>query len=158
FAFNHDAAGRSFRRAAELDPDCAMAWWGVAVAQGPHINRPVVDAEQARTAWEAIGKARSATARASGLEAAPIIALATPCGAHPPEDRTTLDRAYADAMSALSAKHPGDADIGAFAAEARMNLQPWNLYEQDGQPRPGTEAIVEQIEAVLRLDPGHPFA
>ena len=29
-AFNYDEAERSFREAARLDPDCAMAWWGVA--------------------------------------------------------------------------------------------------------------------------------
>src|SRR3954468_6601129 len=42
-AFNHDEAIRSFRQAATLDPACAMAWWGVAYACGPHINNPAVD-------------------------------------------------------------------------------------------------------------------
>ncbi len=32
FAFNHDEAIRSFRKATELDPSCPMAWWGLAVA------------------------------------------------------------------------------------------------------------------------------
>ena len=36
YAFNHDEAVRSFTRATELDPDCAMAWWGVSYAQGPN--------------------------------------------------------------------------------------------------------------------------
>src|SRR5688500_13759196 len=58
FAFNHDEAARAFRKATELDPECAMAWWGLALAQGPHINRPVVDPEPARVAWEAIGRAK----------------------------------------------------------------------------------------------------
>src|SRR5262249_27493900 len=35
YAFNHDEAVRSFRKAAELDPKLAMAWWGVAYALGP---------------------------------------------------------------------------------------------------------------------------
>lgn len=158
FAFNHDEAGRSFRQAAEIDPQCAMAWWGVAIAQGPHINRPVVEADAARTAWEAIGKARSASSRASQSERALIAALAERCVASPPEDRTPLDRAYADAMSALRARYPGDANIGALAAEARMNLRPWDLHDEAGRPRTGTEAIITTLEDVLRLEPGHPFA
>jgi len=34
FGFNHDEAIRSFKRAAELDPGCAMAQWGIALANG----------------------------------------------------------------------------------------------------------------------------
>src|SRR5262249_40463258 len=50
YAFNHDEAARSFRRAAELDPKLAMAWWGVALALGPNYNLPAVDADQAKAA------------------------------------------------------------------------------------------------------------
>ena len=48
YAFNHDEAIRSFRQAATLDPTCAMAWWGIANACGPHINNPTVDEPHAR--------------------------------------------------------------------------------------------------------------
>jgi len=34
YAFNHDEAIRAFREAARLDPTCAMAWWGIALASG----------------------------------------------------------------------------------------------------------------------------
>src|SRR5688500_9324870 len=54
YAFNHDEAIRSFREAGRLDPKCAMAWWGVALANGPHINNPVVKQENAKAAWEAL--------------------------------------------------------------------------------------------------------
>jgi hypothetical protein len=40
--FNHNAAIRAFQQAAELDPKCAMARWGIALACGPHINYPLV--------------------------------------------------------------------------------------------------------------------
>src|SRR5512132_4626220 len=36
--FNHRAAIRAFQQAAEIDPECAMAHWGIALACGPHIN------------------------------------------------------------------------------------------------------------------------
>src|SRR5215468_4947734 len=59
FAFNHDEAIRSFRHAAELDPDCAMAHWGVAIASGPHYNKPDLPADRARQAWAALQLARA---------------------------------------------------------------------------------------------------
>ena len=40
YAFNHDEAARSFQHAAELDPKLAMAYWGVAEAVGPELQRP----------------------------------------------------------------------------------------------------------------------
>ena len=41
YAFNHDEAIRSFRRAAELDPASPMPLWGMALALGPNINLDV---------------------------------------------------------------------------------------------------------------------
>lgn len=38
FSFNRYEALRSFRKAAELDPEAPMAYWGMAIAQGPYIN------------------------------------------------------------------------------------------------------------------------
>ena len=64
YAFNHDEAIRSFRQAATLDPACAMAWWGIAYACGPHINNPVVDEAHAREGSEALAKAREPSAGA----------------------------------------------------------------------------------------------
>ena len=48
--FNHRAAIRAFQEAAELDPDCAMAHWGIALACGPHINSMAVPRPQAELA------------------------------------------------------------------------------------------------------------
>ena len=49
YAFNHAEAIRSFRQAALIDPDCAMAYWGQALALGPNLNAPMTD-EHARQA------------------------------------------------------------------------------------------------------------
>ena len=40
YGFNHGEAVRCFRRALEADPDCAMAYWGIAHALGPNYNKP----------------------------------------------------------------------------------------------------------------------
>jgi hypothetical protein len=38
YGFNHAEASRSFREAARLDPNCAMAYWGMALVLGTNIN------------------------------------------------------------------------------------------------------------------------
>src|SRR5580765_2258998 len=53
FAFNHEAAIQSFERAAQLDPNLAMAYWGIALALGPNINHPM-DAEAHKAAYAAL--------------------------------------------------------------------------------------------------------
>ena len=98
YAFNHDEAIRAFRRAGEIDPKCAMAFWGVAVANGPHINNPVVPEDRAKAAWEALKRAQAAAAGASPVEQALIEALASRYALPQPEDRKPLEQAYADAM------------------------------------------------------------
>jgi tetratricopeptide (TPR) repeat protein len=158
FAFNHDEAARAFRQAAELDPRCAMAWWGLAMAQGPHINRPAVDKDQAKVAWDAIGRAREHAAGASDAERGLIEALAARCVENPPEDRKDLDRAYADAMRRLREAHPEDAEVGAFFAESLMNLRPWDLYDAEGNPREETVEVVATLEKLLAQAPAHPMA
>ncbi len=51
YGFNHDAAERSFLKAAELDPDCAMCWGGAALVLGPHVNSGM-DPNNNAMAWE----------------------------------------------------------------------------------------------------------
>src|ERR1700720_4151251 len=75
FAFNHEEAARSFRRAAELDPQSAMAFWGVALALGPCINLDV-DPPHEKAAYEAIQNALSLGPGATESERAYIQALA----------------------------------------------------------------------------------
>lgn len=158
YAFNHDEAVRSFRQATELDPECAMAWWGIAMASGPHINNPVVPEERGRAAWAAIGKARAQIEKVSGEERALIEAASQRYAADPPEDRKPLDGAFARAMEQVWKKYPNDADIGAIYAESLMDLRPWDLWAVGGEPQPGTEKVLETLETVLAIAPGHPLA
>ena len=158
FAFNHDEAIRSFRRATALDPDCAMAWWGIAVANGPNINNPVVTPEQAKQAWESLGKARANAKQSSEVEQALIEALSKRYTDPQPDDRKSLDEAYAANMRQVWQKYPTDADVGALFAESLMDLRPWDLWTADMQPQPGTPEIVATLEAALTQSPDHPLA
>jgi tetratricopeptide (TPR) repeat protein len=158
YAFNHDEAIRSFQHAAQLDPDCAMAWWGIALANGPHINNPILPPERNQLALEALAKARSLAGKASEVEQSLIEALATRYTAQPQEDRKPLDEAYAAAMRKVFEKYPNDADIGSLFAESMMDLRPWDLWQPDGQAQPGTDEVVATLEKVLEIAPRHPLA
>jgi tetratricopeptide (TPR) repeat protein len=156
--FNHRAAIRAFQQAAELDPECAMAHWGVALACGPHINSMAVPPAAAEFAWKELGLAHKNVGNASLVERAMIGALAKRYSNPQPEDRSGLDRAYADAMREVWKKYPNDPDVGAFFAEAMMNLRPWDQWTPDGKPQPGTDEIIATLDAVLTLNPNHPLA
>ncbi len=158
FGFNHGAAIRSFQEAARLDPTCAMAHWGIALANGPHINLPMVPPPAAAQAWEALQLAQEHAGQATPVEQALIGALAKRYANPQPEDRTPLDQAYANAMREVWKKFPQDADVGAFFAEALMDLRPWDQWTPAGQPQPGTDEILATLDAVLKLNVQHPFA
>lgn len=158
YAFNHDEAIRSFTEAARLDPDCAMAWWGVALCHGPHINNPTMTPERSQAAWDALQKAIALKHKATPSERALIDALSKRYAFPIPEDRIPLDHAYARAMRDVWLAHRRDADIGSLYAEAMMDLRPWDLWTDDGKPQPGTEEIVAVLEEVQRLNPDHPGA
>jgi tetratricopeptide (TPR) repeat protein len=158
YAFNHDESIRSFEQAAALDPSCAMAWWGIAIANGPHINNPVVPEPRAKAAWAALTKAKAASGDASEVERALICALERRYADPQPEDRKPLDEAFAAAMREVWRKHPTDADVGALFAESMMDLRPWDLWTLDYRPQPGTEEVVATLEAALTQNPQHPLA
>ena len=156
--FNHRAAIRAFQQAAELDPECAMAHWGVALACGPHINFTAVPPPAAELAWKELELAQKLAGNASPVEQALIDALAKRYANPQPEDRSGLDRAYADAMREVWKNVPKDPDVGALFAEAMMDLRPWDQWTAEGKPQPGTDEILATLDAVLKLNPNHPLA
>lgn len=161
FAFNHDEAIRSFEEALRFDPQCAMAWWGIAFCHGPHINNPTMDEPRSKAAWAALDKAKANRANASPLEWALIDALAqryVPVIERNIADRAALDKQYADAMRRLHEQYPDDVDVSVWYAESMMDLRPWDLWSDDGQPRPETPAVLSTLESVLERQPNHPGA
>ena len=158
-AFNHDEAERAFLRAAELDPSCVMVHWGVAMANGPHINNPEVDASHAKTAWAALGRARAAAVGGvTKVEKDLVDALGKRYADPQPADRKALDVAYATAMRAVYEAHRDDVDVAVWFVEALMDLRPWDYWTSDGKPQPGTDEIVTVLEAALKKDAQHALA
>jgi tetratricopeptide (TPR) repeat protein len=158
YAFNHDDAARSFRHALELDPKCAMAWWGVALATGPNYNDTDIGGERGKTAYDAIQKARELEPGVAPAERAYIEALAQRFSANPKAAQQKLFESYRDAMVQLFRQFPEDADAGALYAESIMDLHPWQLWFADGKPAPGTEEVVRVLQLVLARFPDHPGA
>ncbi len=157
YAFNHAEAIRSFRAAQRLDARCAMCWWAEALAWGPNINLPM-DAESGRSAYAAIQGALERRQYASEREQALIDALAVRYVAEPPDERSALDRAYADAMQRVAQRYPDDLDVGVLYAESVMDLQPWDYWTEDGQPQPGMEDALARLERALERNSRHPGA
>jgi len=159
YAFNHDEAIRSFQAAAELDPGCAMAQWGIAYANGPHINNPAVPPQREAAAFAAASEAvRLASSLEDGPDRALIEAVAVRYASPQPADRAPLDQAFADAMAEVHRRFPGDGDVGALYAEALLDLHPWDLWTQAGEPKEWTPRIVAVLDDVLERHPQHPLA
>ncbi len=158
YAFNHDEAIRSFTAAAEADKEFAMAYWGIAMANGPHINNPVVDEDHAKAAWDAIQEAKKFSNQASRLEKDLIFATSKRYAMPQPEDRKPLDIAFANEMRSVWKRNYSNSDVGAIFAESMMDLRPWDLWKPDGKPQPGTLEIVRTLERVIQLNPTHPLA
>ena len=154
WGFNHEAAERSFLKAAELDPSCAMCWWGAALVLGPHVNATMDPANNTK-AWQRVSRAQSLAAATTSREQAYIKALAARYAEQPPADRKPLDEAWAAALGELVKASPDDLDAAVLHAEALMDLQPWNYYDARGQSKGRIDDIVATLESVMTRDPEH---
>jgi tetratricopeptide (TPR) repeat protein len=157
YGFNHAEAIRSFTRAAELDSTCAMCYWGIALAYGPHVNAPM-DSASGVAAYAAAERALALVSHATIPERAYIEAVAQRYAAAPPANRARLDTAYSRAMEKVAGAYPDDLDAATLYAESLMDLRPWNYWQPDGTPYPGTNEIVRQLRRVISRNPNHPGA
>lgn len=156
YAFNHEEAIRCFERALELDPELAIARWGIAYAVGPNYNK----------AWEAfdpvdrsssLARARrelelAERGRASPVEQGLIAALQA---RFPTDGLDAGASAYADAMAALAGAYPDDVDVQALAADALVNVTAWALWDtRTGEPAAGSRVV--QAKRILDKALGTP--
>ncbi|MGD6741222.1 hypothetical protein ACOKM3_05170 [Streptomyces sp. BH106] len=170
YCFNFDESARCFERAAGHDPDCAMAHWGVAFAQGPNYNKAwrlfdAADLEASVTrAHAALERARATGDGCTPVERALVEALTArfPADGLPQdaEGFAELDLAYAEAMREVYRAHDEDLDAAALFADALMCVSPRALWDLDsGEPVGyGTVEAREVIERAFTLPGGgrHP--
>ena len=159
YGFNHDEAARYFRRAAQLDPEAAMPYWGLALAIGPNYNDTAVDENRARATYDAVQKALARAPQASAREQDYIRALAKRYPSpHAASDWKQFHLDYSNAMRDVAKQYPDDLDAATMFAESLMMLRPWQLWTLDGEPAPGTLELVAALESVLKRNPDHPGA
>ena len=113
YAFNHQEAIESFQKVAELDPDCAMAYYGNGPGRRAQHQQPGHGRGQLEAGLR-LRAARAGDGRRPGWSAALIEALAHRYAWPAPEDRTELNQAYADAMREVWTQYPDDPDVGAL--------------------------------------------
>lgn len=154
YGFNHAEAYRSFREVSQLDTNCAMAYWGMAIVLGPNINAPM-DGADVPTAYEAVQEALALLDNESEKEKDFIYALSKRYTDSNSDERSALDSAYSDAMGKLSEKYPGDLQAATMFAESLMDLYPWDYWLRDGTPQPWTGEILSTLESVIERDPEH---
>ena len=96
YGYNHDEAVRCFRKAAEYDPACAMAHWGVSYAAGPNYNKqwkafdPADLKRSLDTAYDAARRALELVGGASPVEQALIRPLAQRYPSNDPDKVTPV--------------------------------------------------------------------
>lgn len=155
YAFNHEEAAECFEQAIMNDPECAMAYWGLAYSLGPNYNKPWESFDDwdlettVNRTHRAAAQAKANAASASQVERALIDALQL----RYPEDRAGNDcsiwnQAYADAMESVYADFQDDLDVAALYADALMNLSPWRLWDL-ASGLPSTEARTLDTKHVL---------
>ncbi|KAJ4298320.1 hypothetical protein N0V88_003345 [Collariella sp. IMI 366227] len=167
YGFNHEEAVRCFERAASLDPECAMAHWGIAYSLGPNYNKPwgiFDELELARNVQKSRAAAVQALAKAAATtpaERALIDTIQYRC----PKDRLTpsegyaLNHTYAAAMEEAFREHSDNPDITALYVDALMNLTPWQLWNiHTGEPAKGARTLDAKaaLEKALSKHPHHP--
>jgi tetratricopeptide (TPR) repeat protein len=153
YGFNPAEAARSFGEASRLDPSCATCWWALAWSLGPNINSDMAPESVPRVA-NALREAQRHRARASPVQQALIAALAR---RHPPGAAIDEPR-YAQEMRDIALRHPRNGEVAMLAAEALLNLHPYDWWEADGSAKPWTGEIEALLQRALELVPDHPGA
>jgi len=159
YGFNHEEGVKCFQKALECDPECVMAYWGVAYGAGPFYNnlwRQHSHAEADQTTkfcHDHIQRARRFSHAASDLENALVEALAQRFQEPHRVSGETFDRwddDYANAMRQVYARHQDDHDVAALFAEAMMTRTAWKLWDvKRDVPADGSD-VLEVLEVIER--------
>ncbi len=133
-------AERSFRHAASLDPDCAMAFWGAAMCNLKNKKR----------ATGFIEEANKRIAKASPREKLYIKALEAYINADKKKSKARND-AYTKAMENLILEYPNDLEAKAFLAVHLYNSRSASTSYI------AAEALLQDIFAVNPMHPAHHY-
>ena len=156
YSFHIIEAMASFKKAEKFDPGNGMLLWAQALAYGPNINDLgyAASPEALAAAGKAIEFCNSCTEKETML----IRAQRSRYSDDSTESRKKLNQVYVDLMKEAFNKFPTDPDVAALYADAMMLQHPWDLWKNDGTPKPWTPLIREVLEKILSKTPNHPGA
>ena len=159
YGFNHEGATLSFLEATRHDPGFAMAWWGISCANGPNINDPMMTENEQAAAYVGMQRALEYIENEESPANRGLIRALQGRYTYPnPEDHSELDLEYAKRLRVLHEQYPHDPDIAAMTAEALMNTQSWEYWEDDGSPKGACDEFRTIIETTMLAYPMHPAA
>ncbi len=156
-AFNHSESMRSFKEAARLDPNNAMAYWGWALTLGRNLNLPMMK-NVTEQAYDAMQRAVALKDQVTKSERDYIEALATRYTGDLSLPREQFDIAYMNAMEALMNKYPDDPNAAVLYVGSAMNNQPWDYWNEDGTAKGNTAKIIAILNGVIAKHPDHAAA
>lgn len=156
WAYNMPESAASMAKARELDPNCAMCFWGEAFSLGSFLNGGM-SSEQAGRARTAIQRANDLKANSSPTEQALIeAALVRFPENYDPANRRPVDQAFADAMAKVFAQYPDNNDVAAVYAVALFLLEDRRGYRDLADP--DLKRLHAVLTGVLARDITHPGA
>jgi len=156
FAYGMNDAARSFREAHREDPNCAMCYWGEAFSLGSFLNGGM-SAEKAPYAHEAIEKAVELSGNATELERDLIMAARDRYPAdYDPDNRRTVDEAFAGRMKVLYDNYPGNHEVAVVYAVSIFLLEERRGYRDINNP--SLIHLHNVLTGVLDEDITHPGA
>jgi tetratricopeptide (TPR) repeat protein len=156
YGFHIIEALASFKKAAKFDPESPMVWWSQALALGPNIND--VGYAASPEALATTQKAIDLSATATPVEKALILAMEKRYSKDSTMSRETLNQYYVNDLKKAYQKYTNHADVAALYADALMLQHPWDLWNNNGTPKPWTPAIRTVLEKLLATTPQHPGA
>lgn len=139
-----------FEQIAETDPDCAMAYWGIATTLFQPLWGTRPGADDLQYGWQMINKARDRVE--SGREERLVKSTAAFFSEPETADfRTRIDR-WAGSVKTAYEAHPGDTDISALYGLSRLTLA--QFAEERDPYFDEAEAILREIFEQIPTHPG----
>lgn len=159
YSYHAREAVASFREAARFDSSCAMIYWGQALAMGPTYNFGYLY-KMGKNVPAVIQMMNRMAVNASQKEKDLIEVMNKRYNINDTADkqRKVLNESYAAAMKPLVSKYAEDIDIKALYTDAVMLLHSWDMWNNDGTPKPWTSELVQYCEDILEKDSHHPAA
>ena len=116
-SFHFPETVKAFTAIPQTDPDCAIAYWGMAISQRPNPLVGPWDAATLKRGYDLVQKGQSIGAK-SERERDWLAAIKVFYQGYETVDQDTRTRNYEQAMDALSKKYPDDVEAKVFHALA----------------------------------------